>query len=64
MIEDDGITVVDFKTDRVDEESLETAVNRYRPQVKAYAHALSRIYGLPVKRACLYFFRIGQFQDV
>ena len=64
MIEDDGITGVDFKTDRVDEESLETAVNRYRPQVKAYAHALSRIYGLPVKRACLYFFRIGQFQDV
>lgn len=64
LIEDDGITVLDFKTDKVKEDTLDPAVARYKPQVRAYAHALSRIYGLPVKRACLYFFRIGVFVDV
>ena len=64
IIQEDGITVLDFKTDKVEHDNLEEAVKRYRPQVRAYAQALSRIYGLPVKRKCLYFFRIGHFEDV
>lgn len=64
LIEEDGITALDFKTDKVTEASMDEAIKRYTPQIKAYAEALGRIYGLPVKRACLYFIRRGQFVDV
>ena len=61
LIEEDGITVIDFKTDRVSEETLPVAVERYRPQVQAYAGALERIYEKKIKEKYLYFFSIGQF---
>ena len=64
MIEPDGITVLDFKTDKVKADALEEATERYRAQVQAYAEALERIYNLPVKRSCLYFFRVGKFADI
>lgn len=61
LIEPDGITVVDFKTDFVTEQTLQKTVDYYRPQVKAYAEALERIYELPVKESLLYFFHLGRF---
>jgi len=61
MIEPDGITIVDFKTDRVNEKTLEDVVFRYRPQVEIYMKAMSRIYEMPVKAAYLYFFHLGKF---
>ena len=64
LIEDGGITVIDFKTDHVTEETLRALVCRYRPQVEAYAEALSRIYDRPVKKKLLYFFQIGRFEPV
>ena len=64
LIEEDGITVLDFKTDFVTEDTLSERVSLYRPQVSAYADALSRIYGLPVKKAMLYFFCLDRFVDV
>ena len=64
LLESDGITVVDFKTDAVTESSLADAVERYRPQVQTYAEALSRIYEMPVKAQYLYFFRRNQFVEV
>ena len=59
LVEPDGITVVDFKTDSVTEATMEMAAQRYRPQVLAYADAMSRIFQKPVKEALLYFFRIN-----
>ena len=64
ILEEDGITIVDFKTDRVTEHTLETTANVYFPQVRAYSQALSSIYDLPVKKSLLYFFRIGRFVEV
>jgi ATP-dependent helicase/nuclease subunit A len=64
LIEEDGITVLDFKTDSVTEETLEAAVERYRPQVQAYADAMERIFQRKVKRALLYFFRLNKFVEV
>lgn len=64
LVEPDGITVVDFKTDRVTEETLPDAVIRYRPQVEAYADALRRIFRKDVKRTCLYFFKLDRFVDM
>ena len=64
LMEPDGITIVDFKTDKVTPDSVHAAAERYRPQVQAYAEAMSRIFERPVKRTCLYFFRLDQFVDM
>ena len=64
LLEEDGITVVDFKTDKVTEQTLPKRIAHYRPQVQAYADALSRIYSLPVKQAVLYFFHLDQFASI
>jgi ATP-dependent helicase/nuclease subunit A len=61
LIEPDGITVVDFKTDYVTEETLPGVADRYRPQVQAYAQAMERIYQRPLKQALLYFFHMDRF---
>ncbi len=61
IVEDDGITVIDFKTDFVTETTLPEKVAYYRPQVMTYADALSRIYKKNVKSAQLYFFRMDRF---
>lgn len=64
LIEEDGITIIDFKTDRVTDENLDTLVERYRRQITAYANALARIYQIPVKAKQLYFFNSGKFVSV
>ena len=64
LIESDGITLLDFKTDRVTPDTVYDTADRYRPQICAYADALSRIYQLPVKSKQLYFFSIGAFVTV
>ena len=62
LIEPDGITVVDFKTDYVTEETVAQITEKYIPQVQTYADALSRIFELPVKTKALYFFHLDQFR--
>ena len=64
LLEDNGITVIDFKTDHVTEETLERVVARYKPQVQVYADALQRIYEMPVQAEYLYFFRLNRFVRV
>lgn len=60
LIEQSGITVVDFKTDRVTEQTIAQTVERYRPQVTAYARAMERIFEKPVCQCLLYFFHTDQ----
>jgi len=64
IVDDDGITVIDFKTDAVTDDTVLKVADGYRLQVKAYADALSRIYCLPIKRAVLYFLRVGKEVDI
>lgn len=64
ILEDDGITVIDFKTDSVTENTINDIADGYRLQILAYADALSRIYQLPIKRKVLYFLRLGVAVDV
>ena len=64
MIESDGITLLDFKTDKVNEQTIRDKIAIYTPQIKTYAAALSRIYELPVKHAYLYFFRTNELIEV
>ena len=60
VIAPDGITIIDFKTDRVSEETLGDKARYYRPQVMAYVDAMEKIYQKPVKSAVLYFFGMAQ----
>lgn len=64
IIDPDGIHILDFKTDKVSSETVSAIAEQYKSQVLAYAEALSKIYGLPVKSAHLYFFRINQLYSV
>ena len=64
ILEEDGITVVDFKTDKVTEATLPERTAHYTPQVLAYADALSRIYQKPIKATVLYFFHLGKTVSV
>lgn len=64
LIEEDGITIVDFKTDNVTEDTFTDRAENYRMQIEIYADALSRIYRRPIKSAMLYFFRLGRFYDI
>ena len=64
LVEDDGIVILDFKTDRISEETLSQTVQKYKSQVCAYANALTRIYNKPVKAAMLYFFELNRFVEV
>ena len=62
LVEPDGITVVDFKTDYVTKDTIDEVTQGYRPQVETYADALCRIFGLPIKEKALYYFHIGDFR--
>ena len=64
IIEDDGIVVIDFKTDRVNEDTVQAVADGYRRQVTVYANALERIYGKPIKKKMLYFFELAQFVNM
>jgi len=61
LVEPDGLTIIDFKTDMVTLETVESVALGYRAQVETYADAMERIYELPVKAKGLYFFRINSF---
>lgn len=58
--EADGLTVIDFKTDRVTEDSVIRRAEEYRGQLETYRRALERIFGKPVKEMTLYFLSIGK----
>lgn len=59
LIENEGITVLDFKTDRVRPGGEMERAQRYRGQLEGYAAALTRIFGRPVREKILYFFETG-----
>ena len=62
IMEEDGIILVDYKTDRVkDEEELR---NRYQKQIDLYSEALEQILGKKVKRRVLYSFSLGEEADL
>lgn len=60
----EGITVVDFKTDRVTKRSMAERAEHYRPQLEAYSRALEEITGKKVIRRVLWFFALNQSVDL
>jgi len=53
--DDDGLVVIDYKTDTVPTAALDARVAFYRPQLAAYAAALEAATGEPVARCVLLF---------
>ena len=64
LIEPDGITVIDFKTDHITNQTLSQKLAFYTPQIDTYAQAMERIYEKPVKKKILYFFSIQRAIEV
>ena len=64
LMEEDGITVLDFKTDYVTDVTIAQKREQYRPQVEAYARALARIFERPIKAKFLYFFHLDRFEQL
>lgn len=58
--EENGWIVVDYKTDRVGADALDSVASRYRPQIEAYAQALEVILGLKVVERTLAFLSVGK----
>ena len=62
IVEDDGIILVDYKTDRV--KSEEELRERYQKQIMLYSDALEAILGKKVKKRVLYSFYLGEGVEI
>ena len=65
LVEDDGLVIIDYKTDRVKTEAeIRSRAAHYRGQLLAYSEALARILRKRVKRCVLFFLVPGETVDV
>ncbi len=55
-----GLTIVDFKTDHLRPEELEEHSRQYQNQLDSYTWAVEQIFGQPVQRRVLWYFRLGK----
>jgi ATP-dependent helicase/nuclease subunit A len=55
VVEPDGLTLIDYKTDRVTSDTVDARAEFYRPQVQAYRDHLEKIVKRRVKAAYLVF---------
>ena len=58
FVEDGGIVIVDYKTDRV--KRPEELVERYKTQLELYRTAMAQCLGIPVKECIIYSIRHGK----
>ncbi len=58
------IWILDFKTDHIPQDSLAQKAEQYRPQLRLYAEAMTRIYQRPVARAWLHFLGLNRTVDL
>jgi ATP-dependent helicase/nuclease subunit A len=62
--DDDGLVVVDYKTDAVDPQTRAERVTHYRIQAAAYALAIAEATGEPVVRGVLSFLDPGGASEI
>lgn len=60
IVEPDGLTIIDYKTDNVNDSTLGPRIEFYREQINAYRSALADLSGKPVKKAYLVFLKVRQ----
>lgn len=64
LLEEEGLVIIDFKTDRLAGEDPDTAAGRYKAQLSLYARAAEKIIRRPVQKRYLYFFAPGKEVEV
>ena len=64
FLEDDGIILIDYKTDRIRPGEEQVLADRYRTQLIYYAAALENAFKRPVKEMYLYSFVLGKVIEV
>ncbi len=62
--EDGKLVILDFKTDHVNHDTVSQRAQSYAGQLDAYADAMERMLGLPVKEKLLYFFALSDWVPV
>jgi len=62
--DEDGITVIDFKTDKITDYNYDEKISTYSTQITSYSKALERITGKTVKNAILYFFELNKSVEI
>ena len=60
FVQGEGLTVLDFKSDRIRPGEEAARGEAYRPQLEAYSRALERVTGRKVLRKVLWFFATGR----
>lgn len=58
LIKDGKLTIIDYKTDRIDDESK--FIDKYYTQLKLYAMAMNNTYGYPVTDCFIYSFNLNR----
>ncbi len=58
--EDDGLVILDYKTDFVDKNNKKEIIHKYKKQIEIYADVLSKLTGKKVKEKYLYLFGIDE----
>ena len=56
--EEDGLVLLDYKTDRI--RTDQELIARYHTQLEVYAKALEQMTGKKVKERCMYSFSLGR----
>lgn len=62
--EEDGLVIVDYKTDYVTDKNIDDVVNKYKNQIKYYAEALRKITNKKIKEQYLYLFYNGSIVKI
>lgn len=62
--EEDGIVLLDYKTDYVGEDGVQSIIDRYKVQLDYYKAALEKITGKKVKERYLYLFNIDEAVEI
>ncbi|MDR2360511.1 MAG: UvrD-helicase domain-containing protein [Oscillospiraceae bacterium] len=62
--EDGEIVLADYKSDRISVSEIAARTDFYRGQINAYALALSKVFGKPVKEAYICYIAIGRAERV
>lgn len=58
VFEEDGLVLIDYKTDRI--ENPQDFIDHYALQLQLYAEAISALYAQPVKQKFIFSFHLGQ----
>lgn len=59
FFEEDGIVLIDYKTDRVSADGVQKRSEMYRIQTDYYARGLTEVLGMPITEKYLYFLNCG-----